>query len=141
MAPSRAAATTTWVTDAGSAMSPPMVLATPTPANAPTKLQTAAMSTAVRPGRTLVDTTVATAFAVSWNPLTESKARASTTTRTRRARPLSILPHHRADDVHRVLALVDPGLQAEEHVLLADQLGRRHPVGEQGGNGPAVDGI
>ena len=50
-------------------MSPPIVLATPTPVNAPTKLNTAASSTAVRPGRTPVETTVATALAVSWKPL------------------------------------------------------------------------
>ena len=61
--------TTVCVIVAGSAMSPPMVLATPTPVNAPTKLRTAAIRTAVRPGSTLVETTVATALAVSWKPL------------------------------------------------------------------------
>ena len=65
MAPNSAPATTVWVTDLGSAMSPPMVLATPTLKNAPTKLQTAASKTAVRPGSTLVETTVATALAAS----------------------------------------------------------------------------
>ena len=54
----------------GMVMFPPMVLATPTPMNAPPKLQTAARSTAVRGGSTPVDTTVATALAVSWKPFT-----------------------------------------------------------------------
>ncbi len=69
MAPSKAAAITVCVTDEGAAMSPPMVLATPTPVKAPMKLHAAASSTAVRPGSTLVETTVATALAVSWKPL------------------------------------------------------------------------
>ncbi len=69
MAPTRAAMTTVWVIDAGSVMSPPMVLATPVPAKAPTKLNAAAISTAVRPGSTLVEMTVATALAASWKPL------------------------------------------------------------------------
>ena len=69
IAPSRAAATTNWVIDAGAAMSPPIVWATPLPTKAPIKLQAAANRTAVRPGRTLVETTVATALAVSWKPL------------------------------------------------------------------------
>ena len=36
----------------------------------PAKLKSAATRTAVRGGRTFVDTTVAMAFAVSWNPFT-----------------------------------------------------------------------
>jgi hypothetical protein len=65
MAPTSAAATTVWVMVLGSAMSPPMVLATPTPTKAPMKLKAAAMRTAVRAGSTLVEITVATALAVS----------------------------------------------------------------------------
>src|SRR5436305_13535300 len=99
-------------------MSPPIVLATPTPTNAPTKLHTAARSTAVRPGRTLVETTVATALAVSWNPLMKSNAKASTTTNTRMAKALPILDHHRAHHVHRVLAASHALRQAEQHDLL-----------------------
>ena len=68
MAPTRAATITVWVTVDGSAMSLPIVAATPVPVKAPMKLNAAAMSTAVRGARTLVETTVAIAFAVSWNP-------------------------------------------------------------------------
>src|SRR5262245_47435932 len=70
MAPTRAPATTTWVIVVGSAIPLEMVVATLSEMNAPAKLHTAASNTAVRPGSTPVDTTVATALAVSWNPLT-----------------------------------------------------------------------
>ena len=65
MAPSSAATTTVWVIIKGSAMSPPMVLATPVPRNAPRKLKAPAIRTAERGVRTLVETTVAMALAVS----------------------------------------------------------------------------
>ena len=46
-----------------------MVFATAVPVTAPKKLSTPARNTAVRIGRTPVETTVAMAFAASWNPL------------------------------------------------------------------------
>ena len=46
-----------------------MVRATAVPEMAPAKLRTAASMTAVRMGKTPVDTTVAMAFAASWKPL------------------------------------------------------------------------
>ena len=64
-APSRAASTQDWLTITGSANPEAMVFATAVPVTAPTKLSTAAMSTAVRMGSTPVDTTVAIAFAAS----------------------------------------------------------------------------
>ena len=65
MPASSAQTTTVWVIEIGSAMSPPIVLATPVPRNAPPKLKTAASMTAVRGDSTLVETTVAIALAVS----------------------------------------------------------------------------
>ncbi len=69
MAPNSAPSTTVCETMAGSAKPEAMVLATAVPVTAPTKLQRPAMSTAVRIGRTPVETTVAMAFAASWKPL------------------------------------------------------------------------
>jgi len=64
-APSNAASTTVWLTTAGSAKPEAMVLATAVPAMAPTKLKAPATMTAVRKGKTPVDTTVAIALAAS----------------------------------------------------------------------------
>ena len=68
-APRSAARTTAWVTLEVSAKPEAMVLATAVPVTAPPKFNAAASSTAVRMGRTPVDTTVAMALAASWNPL------------------------------------------------------------------------
>ena len=68
-APMRAASTTSCVTMAGSVKPLAMVRATAVPEMAPAKLRTAASMTAVRMGKTPVDTTVAMAFAASWKPL------------------------------------------------------------------------
>src|SRR3954464_14882449 len=62
IAPSSAARTTVCVTIAGSANPDAIVLATAVPVTAPTKLKIPAIITAVRTGRTPVDTTVAIAF-------------------------------------------------------------------------------
>ena len=69
MAPTRAAMTTAWVVVASSTRPAPIVLATAVPANAPMKLNEAAMRIASRGWSALVATDVAIAFAVSWNPL------------------------------------------------------------------------
>ena len=63
MAPSRAAATMASVVVASSTSPDPMVLATAVPANAPRKLNAAAMSTATWGRRARVATDVAMAFA------------------------------------------------------------------------------
>ena len=64
-APSKAAKTTVWVTITGFAKPEAIVLATAVPAMAPTKLKQPATITAVRKGKTPVDTTVAIALAAS----------------------------------------------------------------------------
>ena len=57
-----------------------IVAATASDRNAPTKFRLAAMATATRGDIARVDTDVAIAFAVSWNPLVKSKAIAVATT-------------------------------------------------------------
>jgi hypothetical protein len=69
IAPIRAAITTDCVVVVSSTRPAPIVLATAVPANAPMKLNAAAMRTATRGLRALVATEVAMALAVSWNPL------------------------------------------------------------------------
>ena len=69
MAPMRAAATIAWVVVASLTSPEPMVLATAVPANAPMKLNAAAMSTATWGRSARVATDVAMALAVSWKPL------------------------------------------------------------------------
>ena len=59
-----------------------IVFATSTERNAPTRLSMPAMSTAVRGLSAPVAIEVATALAVSWNPLVKSKANAVTMTTT-----------------------------------------------------------
>src|SRR6267142_38675 len=55
----------------------PTVFATSVPVNAPTKFSAAAMAIATPVRITRVETTVATALAVSWNPLMKSNANAN----------------------------------------------------------------
>jgi hypothetical protein len=64
-APHSADSTTTWLTSFGSAKPAAMVLATAVPVSAPVKSSAAASSTAVRTGKTPVETTVAIALAAS----------------------------------------------------------------------------
>ena len=56
--------------------------ATAVDTNAPAKLASEAISTAIRGGSARVDTVVATALAVSWKPLVKSKASAIAMTAT-----------------------------------------------------------
>ncbi len=69
IAPSSAAATTTWFASVESTSPAPMVLATAVPVSAPTKLAVADMRIACSGRRARVETEVAIAFAVSWKPL------------------------------------------------------------------------
>ena len=118
IAPSKAASTTVCTTMAGSANPDAIVLATAVPVIAPMKLNSPAMSTAVRTGKTPVETTVAIAFAASWNPLMKSKTMAVTMTTMRR---LTMLDREVGERIGHVLATVDRLLQVFEDLLLAKQ--------------------
>ena len=69
IAPTSAATTTPWVVVSSWTRPDPIVLATAVPANAPMKLNAAAIAMACRGWRARVATDVAIALAVSWNPL------------------------------------------------------------------------
>ena len=69
-----------------------IVFATWTDRNAPTRLSAPARITAVRGRSAPVAIVVATALAVSWNPLVKSKAKAVTTTTLKMTREISISP-------------------------------------------------
>ena len=69
MAPISAAAITAWVVVSSSTSPEPIVLATAVPANAPMKLNDAAIAMACRGWSARVATDVAIALAVSWKPL------------------------------------------------------------------------
>src|SRR5438270_10142920 len=62
----------------------PTVFATAVVTKAPARFATAAMNTAHRGESARVETEVATAFAVSWNPFVKSKPSATTTVTTSR---------------------------------------------------------
>src|SRR2546422_8830009 len=85
IAPSNAASTVFVLIRSDATMSLPTVLATAVVTNAPARLATEATRTASRGVRALVETEVATAFAVSWKPFVKSKPRATTITTTSRA--------------------------------------------------------
>ena len=84
IAPSRAASTVFSVARPVSMIPCPTVVATAVVTKAPARLATAAMRTAIRGVSARVETEVATALAVSWNPFVKSKPSATTTTTTRR---------------------------------------------------------
>ena len=73
MAPTSPASTIGAVTSASSKKPPEMVLATSVDRQAPTRLRTAAMMTAVRGLSAPVAIGPAMALALSWNPLVKSK--------------------------------------------------------------------
>ncbi len=80
IAPSSPARTTSADTMEGSMRPWLTVLATAVPTmNAAAKLKNAAQNTAIPGESTLVDTTVAMEFALSWKPLMKSKTSATTT--------------------------------------------------------------
>src|SRR5262249_4823794 len=112
IAPMRAARITRGSTLSGRTIPLPIVRATFTPnPNAATKLKKAAQTTAWIGLSTRVETTVAIELAASWKPLMKSKARATTTMKTTRAKGsmragLAHLQHDALDHVHHVLAPV-----------------------------------
>src|SRR3954447_19617610 len=83
IAPTSPANTTVVVIAPASTMPDPTVAATFSEMNAPAKFRTADEATAKRGDIARVDTDVAIALAVSWNPLVKSNASAVTTTITR----------------------------------------------------------
>src|SRR3954452_23612504 len=83
IAPTSPANTTVVVTAPASTIPDPTVAATFSEMNAPAKFRTADIATANRGDIARVDTDVAIAFAVSWNPFVKSNASAVTTTITR----------------------------------------------------------
>lgn len=96
MAPTSAAKMTS-VRSPSSLMIPPeIVLATSTDRNAPTRLRTADMATAVFGLSAPVEMVVAIAFAVSWKPFVKSNTRAVTITIASSSVMCSIYPGNRS---------------------------------------------
>src|SRR5215210_6594713 len=126
IAPIRPAKTIGSVTRSASTMPLAIVAATSSERKAPTKLRIAAMPTATRGDIARVEIEVATALAVSWNPLVKSNASAVATTihRTTSFSMCSagsgVLDHDALEDVRRALAGVDRVLESFEDVLPAD---------------------
>src|SRR5215208_6788073 len=124
-----------------------IVAATSSDRNAPTKFRTAAMPTATRGAMARVEMDVATALAVSWNPLVKSNASAVATTIQRttsfsmRSTPSGVLDDDALEDVRRALAGVDRVLEALEDVLPPDHEHRVDAPLEQGGQGLADDAV
>src|SRR4051794_11549760 len=92
MAPTSPAKITVGVICVSSTRPLEIVFATSTDRNAPTRLSTPAINTAVRGFSAPVAIDVATALAVSWKPLVKSNANAVTTTTTKTIREVSISP-------------------------------------------------
>src|SRR4029453_2264539 len=80
IAPTSPARITFNVMTCGSTMPLAIVAATANETNAPRKLRTAALTTAIRGERARVETDVAIEFAVSWKPFVKSKKSATATT-------------------------------------------------------------
>src|SRR5829696_1161069 len=126
IAPISPAKTTSRVTSSGLTMPLAIVAATCSERNAPTKLRIAAIVTATRGAMARVEIDVATALAVSWNPLVKSNASAVATTIQRttsfsmRPTPSGVLDDDALEDVRRALSGVDRVLEALEDVLPPD---------------------
>src|SRR3989338_760485 len=120
----------------------PMVAATAVPDIAPRRLKTLAIPSAAAGGSTRVETTVAMEFGASVQPLTNSAA--STSPRTRRTGPSSILQDDAFDGDGDVLALVGGRLQRVVEVAPLHHLERVLDLLEQLGHGlpqEAVAGV
>src|SRR4051794_33938391 len=144
IAPTRPANTICGVMTSASTMPDAIVAATASERNAPTKFSAAAIVTAERGPIARVEIDVATAFAVSWNPLVKSKARAVPTTihrTTSEPMPLLVLDDDALEDVRHALGGVDPVLEAFEDVLPADHQHRVDAPLEQRGQGLAQHAV
>src|SRR5215208_1450664 len=137
IAPISPAKTTSRVMSSGLTMPLAIVAATCSDRNAPTKLRIAAIVTATRGAMARVEIDVATALAVSWNPLVKSNASAVATTIQRttsfsmRSTPSGVLDDDAFEDVRGRLAGVDGVLEALEDVLPADDEHRVDALLEQ----------
>src|SRR5512132_2752579 len=125
IAPMTAASTVVSVASPVSMIPSPTVLATAVVTNAPARFATAAMNTATRGVNARVETDVATAFAVSWNPFVKSKPSATTIVMISSAvatpsAPLAVLDENRLEHVGGVFAGVDGFLELFVDVLPAD---------------------
>src|SRR5215217_444992 len=137
IAPIRPANTIGSVITSALTMPVAIVAATASERNAPTKLSTDDRPTATRGDIARVEIEVATALAVSWNPLVKSNASAVATT-IQRTTSLSIessrsgvLDDDALEDVRGRLAGVDCVLETLEDVLPADHQHRVDPALEQ----------
>ncbi len=99
MAPTSAAKITSVRMPSSLMIPPEIVLATSTDRNAPTRLSTADMATAVLGLSAPVEMVVAIAFAVSWKPFVKSNTRAVTTTMASSSVMCSIYPGNRLTSV------------------------------------------
>src|SRR4051812_45178268 len=136
IAPIRPANTICGVTTSASTMPEAIVAATASERNAPTKFRAAAIVTAERGPIARVEIDVATAFAVSWNPLVKSNARAVPTTIHRTTSDpmrLLVLDDDALEDVRHRLGGVDPVFETLEDVLPADHQHRVDTALEQRG--------
>ena len=131
-------------------MSLPTVFATAVVTNAPARLATEATRTARRGVRALVETDVATAFAVSWKPFVKSKPRATTITTTSSAlfngavlveARSAVLDENRLEHVGGVLACVDSFLELLVNVLPTDHRDRILARREQLRDGSPVETV
>src|SRR5918999_2543825 len=144
IAPTSPAKTIGGVISSASTMPDAIVAATSSDRNAPTKFRVAAKLTATRGFIARVEIDVATAFAVSWNPLVKSNASAVATTIQRTISPsicLLVLDHDALEDVGRAVGRVDRVLGPLEDVLPADYQHRVDPALEQRRQRLAQDAI
>src|SRR2546430_13311832 len=147
MAPSRAARMVRVLIRSEATMSLPTVCATAVVTNAPARFATDATSTAIRGVSARVETEVATALAVSWNPFVKSKPSATTITTTRRRlfisaeAPLAVLDENRLEDVGRVLAGIDGLFELLVYVLPADHADGILAGGEELRHGVSVEAV
>src|SRR5690625_4297312 len=114
-------------TTPASMMPEAMVWATAVPASAPSRFMTAAMPTACIGESTLVATTVAMEFAVSWKPLMYSNTSAvntTTSTRVSIGAPSGVLQHDFIGDHAGLAAAVDRLFQDFEEFLEQEHLQR-----------------
>src|SRR5215204_269226 len=137
IAPIRPAKTIAGVMRSASTMPLAIVAATSSERNAPAKLRTAASPTASRGDSARVEIDVATAFAVSWNPLVKSNASAVATTIHRTMSESTgvsgVLDGDALEDVRHALRRVDRVLEPLEDVLPADHQHGVDPGLEQRG--------
>src|SRR3954467_10017534 len=119
----------------------PTVFAPSVERNAPARLSTAAMASALRGVSARVDTAVAIALAEAWKPLGESKNRAMRTIPTSAAVSTrsGLLDRDGLHAVRDLLERVGRKLQLVDHVFELEYRQRVVVAVEQAGNKPAID--